>query len=285
MELSVVIPARNEERHLAEQLEALRTQPCDGSWEVIVVDNGSTDRTVDVVREFAARDPRFRVVEATERAGQNYAANSGVRAALADNVAFCDADDVVSQGWVAAMREGLLHHRVVTGPNEVDRLNEPWLALMRGNSGDQPVGTFHDIFPIVRGNNFAVRSEVWPITGPLIEGWRAVHDQEFSLRCWLNGIDVVGLNEAVVHYRYRSEPRDLWKQGFSYGRYRPRIARILKESGRGRAPRFAGWKSWLLLFAKLPRIAYPEGRATLAWIAGNRVGQLVGSVRERTVLL
>lgn len=283
-----MIPVRNEEMHLGQQLEALLAQEWDGEWEVIVVDNGSTDGTAAVVRTYMLRSHRVRYIHADEKADQSYAANTGVAASCAAAVAFCDADDVVDEGWLAAMAAGLTDHSVVTGPNLVDRLNPPWLAKTRGRSAEQPVGSFSGLFPLVRGNNYGVRREVWAAVGPLAEDFAehgVLADQEFSLRCWLSGIEIVGLPDAVVHYRYRQDGRSLWRQGFAYGSHRPLIAKMLKEAGMPRPPMLSGWRSWLLLVGSLPGVVTRNRRATWLWIAGNRVGQLVGSVRYRTVML
>ncbi len=288
MDLSVIIPVRNEERHLGDQLTALLAQEWDGEWEIIVVDNGSTDGTAGVVEDFAGRSARIRYLSAVEKADQSYAANIGVRASDAAAVVFCDADDVVAEGWLAAMAAGLVQHDVVTGPNLLDRLNPPWLAGSRGWSALEPVGSFFQIFPLVRGNNYGVRRSVWERTGPLAEDLTpqgVLADQEFSLRCWLHDVEVVGLPDAAVHYRYRQDRGSLWRQGLAYGTYRPMIARMLKDAGRPQPPRFAGWKSWLLLVGRLPTLIRAEGRARWLWVAGNRLGQLRGSLRYRTLML
>jgi len=285
MKISVVIPARNEETRLGAQLDALLSQHFDGEWEIIVVDNGSSDGTAALVHRYILTSPRIRYLLADAVADQSFAANAGVTASEADAVAFCDGDDIVAEGWLAAMATGLETHDVVTGPNELDQLNPPWLADSRGRSIEGPLGTFAGIFPLIRGNNYGVRREVWATTGPLRESFFPVADQEFSLRCWLHGIDIVGLPDAIVHYRYRDTARVLWRQGFAYGSHRPWIARLLADAGKPTPPRFAGWKSWLMLVVKLPNIATRRGRATWIWIAGNRFGQIVGSVRYRIVML
>lgn len=285
MKISVVIPARNEEERLGAQLDALLSQNCEGAWEVLVVDNGSTDGTADLVHEYARRSPRIHYLRADEVADQSFAANAGVAASDADAVVFCDGDDIVAPGWLRAMAEGLESHLVVTGPNELNLLNPPWLAASRGASGDNPVGSFAGIFPLVRGNNYGVRREVWAVTGPLKESYFPVADQEFSLRCWLNGIEIVGLPGAVVHYRYRDKARVLWRQGFAYGSHRPVIGRLLRDAGRPTPPKFSGWKSWIMLVVKLPMLVTRSGRATWIWIAANRFGQVVGSIRHRIVML
>lgn len=288
MDLCVVIPARNEERRLGDQLDALLAQKWGGRWEIIVVDNNSTDGTVALVERYRANDSRVRVISATEKADQSYAANTGAAATQADAVIFCDADDIVAVGWLASMAEALATSDVVTGPNELDRLNPIWLAESRGRSVEGPIGSFFGIFPLVRGNNYGVRRHVWAITGPLQEDFSrhgVLADAEFSMRCWLNDVVIVGAPGAVVHYRYRESSKDLWRQGFAYGSHRPLISKLLKEAGKPTPPRFAGWKSWLMLAVKLPTVVTRTGRASWLWIAGNRLGQVAGSIRYRTLML
>src|SRR5690349_1945599 len=103
VDLSIVIAARDAAATLGEQLDALATQVWDGTWEVLVVDNGSTDATCAIVRAAARQWPGLRLVEATDGVGPAYARNVGSRSATGRSLAFCDADDVVAPGWVAAM--------------------------------------------------------------------------------------------------------------------------------------------------------------------------------------
>jgi GT2 family glycosyltransferase len=183
------------------------------------------------------------------------------------------------------MSDGLARHEVVTGPNSVDELNPPWLAASRGRSIESPIGTYFGLFPCVRGNNFGVTKRSWSIIGGMTEGYPAGEDTEFSMRCWFNDIEIVGLPESIVHYRYRSSARALFEQGFAYGAHRPRIARILRDAGKPTPARLSGWKSWLQLMAKTPTLTTRSGRATWMWIAGNRFGQVAGSISHRIVML
>jgi cellulose synthase/poly-beta-1,6-N-acetylglucosamine synthase-like glycosyltransferase len=82
--VSVVIPARNAAWCLTEQLRALAAQDFDGTWEVVVSDNGSTDGTVALVRDLAASFPvPLRVVDASRRPGPAHARNEGALPHLA----------------------------------------------------------------------------------------------------------------------------------------------------------------------------------------------------------
>ena len=102
-----MLACRNAEAHLGGQLEALAAQECDLPWELVVSDNGSTDRSLAIVREYRDRLPRLVVVDSSARRGPAAARNDGVRAAGGSLIVFCDTDDVVGPGWLAGVR-----HRV-----------------------------------------------------------------------------------------------------------------------------------------------------------------------------
>ena len=285
MDVSVFIAARNEELRIGEQLDALLRQDFEGEWEVVVADNGSTDGTAEVVARYSQVRPVVRLVDASAKADRSYALNTAVDTSDAPLFVFTDADDVVVDGWLSAMVRGLADAEVVTGPEELDRLNPKWLADSRGRGDEASRGSYAGIFPTVRGNNYGVQAATWQRLGGLREGSFPCDDLDLSFRCWVDGIEIVGLPDAIVHYRYRDTAKVLWRQGKSYGESRVRLARTLKDAERPTPPRFGGWRSWVKLVATLPSLRSMEGRATWAWVAGNRIGQLVGSVRHRLVML
>ncbi len=94
--VSVVVPAYNEERYLGRCLAALarQTYPAD-RFEVIVVDNGSTDATAELARRYGVR------VIAEPRKGVAYARQTGFEAARGEVIASTDADTVVPPFWVS----------------------------------------------------------------------------------------------------------------------------------------------------------------------------------------
>lgn len=107
LEVSVVIVVLDGISTIERQLTALAEQVGAPTFEVIVCDNGSTDGTADLVRRWI-REARLgevplRLVDAGDRPGIPYARNCGIRRSTGRVVAFCDADDEVTPGWVAAL--------------------------------------------------------------------------------------------------------------------------------------------------------------------------------------
>ena len=89
--VSVVVPAFNVERWVGACLRSLLAQTC-GDLEILVVDDGSTDRTAAIVETYAARDPRIRLLS-QDNAGGAAARNRGLDEARGAFVALQDADD------------------------------------------------------------------------------------------------------------------------------------------------------------------------------------------------
>lgn len=89
--VSVVVPAYNVERYICECLDNVCNQTFD-DLEIICVDDGSTDSTLEIMNEYAKRDERIRVI-AQENKGASGARNTGLRAATGKYLYFMDSDD------------------------------------------------------------------------------------------------------------------------------------------------------------------------------------------------
>jgi glycosyltransferase involved in cell wall biosynthesis len=105
-DVSVVIPTRNRDLLLERLLESLRTQTLGSNrFEVVVVDDGSTDTTKGVLRQAKAWPELDLKVIRRENGGPARARNDGWRAATAPLIAFTDDDCVVTSGWLEALLE------------------------------------------------------------------------------------------------------------------------------------------------------------------------------------
>lgn len=94
-EVSVVIPAYNREKYIAEAIESVLAQESSFPFEVIVSDDGSSDRTVQIAQSFG---DRVRVLTRNSNRGAAAARNAAIKAARAPLIAFLDSDDVMLRG-------------------------------------------------------------------------------------------------------------------------------------------------------------------------------------------
>ncbi len=203
--VSVITPAYNAAPFIAETIESVRAQTFD-DWELVIVDDGSTDATNDLIAEYRERDGRIRLLHQAN-AGPSSARNHAMRAARGAFFAFLDSDDVWDPEYLerqlAVFRDYPDTH-LVTG-----------VARFRGGAGDgKPMRPFVSGYPLLSlrdmiADDAAVfimtlfRREVFEATGGLDESkWRS-EDYDFWLRA------------ATAGFIFRRNPQPL-------GRYRVR---------------------------------------------------------------
>lgn len=219
MRFSVIIACYNATSTLGRQLEALSRQSHRGPFEVLVCDNGSTDGSRELAESFRYKLPGLRVLDASARRGAGYARNVGARASTAPWLAFCDADDEVAEGWLAALATGLRRHDFVAGRFESNRLNRPSVLRSRALQQDGGLQTspYGPGLPHAGAGNMAVHRETFLAVGGFDPGVGCLEDTDLCWRLQLAGTELVFLPEAVVHVRLRSTLRAMWAQGRSYG--------------------------------------------------------------------
>jgi glycosyltransferase involved in cell wall biosynthesis len=99
--VAIIVPAKNAEGVLAAALDSLLRQTR-RDWEAIIVNDGSADGTGDIAGGYAARDPRFRMIDGPGR-GVAAARNAGLRAASTPWLVFLDADDWLAPTYLETM--------------------------------------------------------------------------------------------------------------------------------------------------------------------------------------
>ena len=106
--VSIIVPSFNKRSFIGDMLRSVQQQS-DGRWELIVVDDASTDGTAELLREMAASDPRISVVALGANRGANHCRNLGIAQARGALIIFLDADDLLAPHCVArrlAVMEG-----------------------------------------------------------------------------------------------------------------------------------------------------------------------------------
>ena len=168
MRVSVVVPALNEEGHIARCLESIRRQGI--PVEIVVVDNGSTDKTVEIAKLYADR------VLVVPKAPLGIVRNRGVEASSGDVIVSVDADCVAPEGWL----DRLLRH---FDDPEVVAVGGPVRPLSEGEAEERYCEFLNGLLNLglLSGANMAYRRSAWESVGgyrPLRRG----EDWDFSLR-------------------------------------------------------------------------------------------------------
>lgn len=284
VELSVVVPCYNAADTLGEQLEALAGQRTPVRWEVVVADNGSTDDSRAVAGRFAPVLPDLRVVDASAHRGASHAYNAGALQARGRIVLFCDADDVVADGWLEALRTAMEDTDLVGGRLDGTLLNPGWRASSRGVpqlTGPQrgPDGLVH-----FGSGNLGVRRAAFLAVGGFDEHLTVFGDTDLCWRMQQAGSRPAYAPAALVHVRLRRTLSAGFAQAVSYGAAEEQLAALHPQLRAGGRLQHAVRVSVLSWAAALLGLARVRGRADLAgwsWLLGWRIGRCRGWWRFR----
>src|ERR1700728_2973993 len=157
--VSFVVIAYNEAENIARTLNAIAGQDGLGRYEIIVVNDGSSDGTAGIVGEIAAADRRVRLIDLPENRGRGYAHSTGTAAARGELIATVDGDIILPASWLVPAREALRDHDAVGGTAVPDRD----VAYLHRRFGLAPRAVGHAT--AVTGSNALYRREGFSIRG------------------------------------------------------------------------------------------------------------------------
>jgi glycosyltransferase involved in cell wall biosynthesis len=223
--VSVVLSTRNRAAVLPRALNALLAQTGDVPYEIIAVDNRSTDATAEIIRSRLSSSPRLRYVFEPQP-GLPHGRNAGVRAARGAIVAFTDDDVEVPPHWVSTIA------RLFAAHPDVDAIGgsvkpvwppalPPWVTRRQlgpfalGDRGGAPLRVGADnAAPCLVGANLAFRREVFDRIGLFDPAYTKSQDREIQLRLWRAG--GVGLYAPDMAISVDVPPERLTKKYFRY---------------------------------------------------------------------
>lgn len=286
MKLSVIIPCFNAADTIAHQLEALANQQWSEPWEVIVSDNGSTDDSVTIVEQYKEKLPNLRIVDSSDKRLVAHARNVGVLAATSDALAFCDADDEVAPGWVAAMGEAISRYDFVACRLDYEKLNEPWTLKYRDFYQSNGLIEFDPPYlPHAAGTSLGVKRSLYDAVGGFDESIPILDDTDFCWKIQLKGTKLHFVPETFVYYRFRHTLDSIYRQACGYGKYNILLYKKYIPLGMPKLSWKASIKPWLQLLKHLPQVLSREERAKWIWLLGWRVGRLQGCLKYRVLAL
>jgi teichuronic acid biosynthesis glycosyltransferase TuaG len=212
-DVSIITPLHNAEAYMTKTVASVQAQNYP-NWELILVDDASSDRSVQLAEAFASEDPRIRLIRLERNAGPAVARNRGVEAAQGRYIAFLDSDDFWHpdklEKQLAFMRakDAALSF---TAYNMVD--GKSWLQI-----------AVHDVPQVVTYEALLKTNEIGKVYFPLIR-----KRQDFAL--WLKILrehgTAYGMKEVLADYAVR--PDSVSSNRFSAAGYTWKVYRDIEK--------------------------------------------------------
>lgn len=285
MKLSVIIPCYNGAGTIGVQLGALARQSWSEMWEVIVVNNRSTDDSMAIVEGFSDRLRNLRIVDASARQGQAYARNVGVAHALGETIAFCDADDEVASGWVSAIGEALEKYDFVACRTDTIKLNPPWMYEALANS--QPEGLQKIWYPPyllhAGGGTLGVKRSLHEAIGGFDETFNYLEDTDYCFRLQFAGVQLHFVPDAVIYIHLRDKLINVYRQACHWADYNVKLYNKyrLMTGKEVSQPWIRYLSKWKHLIRQIPQVREKKDLVSLIWNLGWQIGLLQGSIKHR----
>lgn len=197
--ISIITPMYNAENFVAETIDSVLAQAFT-NWEMIIVDNCSTDGSRDVVRSYIEKDPRISLIESPfNSGGPAKPRNTGVSLARGDYLAFLDADDLWTRDKLEKQIEYLKNNE---GIDLVYTGVETFGAVSRQFTTDKDFKNIYDLFKknTVYTSSTAVRntSDIHFSEDPALVG---VEDYALWARLYHNNYGFIQIKEALTRIR------------------------------------------------------------------------------------
>jgi glycosyltransferase involved in cell wall biosynthesis len=297
--LTVLFATRNGERILPAVLESYCSLvPPPGGWKLVIVDNGSTDRTKDAVTAFLGRLPLTYLFEPTP--GKNAALNTGLASVSGDLVVLTDDDVFPRPDWLREMRATADAHPsfAIFGGAVLPRWEVPpaawvlsWVPLGPSYTISNPSLAEGPTTPgLIFGPNMAVRADVFragyrfdPAIGPRGGRYAMGSETEFVMRLVKAGFAAWHCPRPVVEHLIReSQLQRSWilERAVRFGRGQRRLnandesVPVRKWLG---VPRwiFRGLLRNSIGLARAWLVADPEGRFRARWEFNFLLGEII----------
>ncbi len=224
MLVSVIIPAYNIDKYLAETLDSVLAQTY-SHFEVMIVNDGSTDRTLEIAQEYAAKDDRIRVISQPNQ-GVSLTRNHGIRETTGELIAFLDGDDRWHPGKLKAHVEHFESFGQKLQSTKTSSLGMSFAKVTfitstgsytKQYSNSKLTNLKPEDFYIenlaITPSNVVIRRSVLDRVGHFAPQLIALEDQELFIRIAWSGTLVEGLDMTLTEYRIveNSASADLYR--------------------------------------------------------------------------
>ncbi|MFC1848312.1 glycosyltransferase family 2 protein [Chloroflexota bacterium] len=182
---TVIVPTYNQAQYLGEALDSLIAQ-LDPDWEAIIINDGSTDNTPEVIETYIKKDKRFRAIH-KENGGVASALNAGLEQARGEWICWLSSDDLFDKRKLAIHREWIARypscHFYTTQARYIEDKTGHVRDLRLRISGDQSWQLLEMLrCNFIPGNSICIRRDAWSKAGMFNEKLRSGQDYDMWLR-------------------------------------------------------------------------------------------------------
>lgn len=218
MDAAVVIPVGSIDAVLGDQVARVLAQTNVSLREVVLSVNSAEPHVVNTVRSIveACADPRLRIVDSSNSKGAAHARNVGAAATDCPAIGFCDADDLVHEGWLSALIDGLGTFDAVSGDVIdvfLDERMRRWYPSTTTGSLNSFLGQ-----PYLLTGNLAIQRAAFQTVEGFDETLTRCEDIAISWSLLRAGYSIGYASGAVIDYRHRPGVVPMLRQHYSYGR-------------------------------------------------------------------
>lgn len=205
--VSIVIPAYNAAKFLPEVIQSVLNQSYQ-NWELLVIDDGSTDNTAELVNEYSEQDRRVHLIS-KENGGVSVARNLGAQLAKGELIAFLDSDDLWLEDKVSAHVSYMTSHPQVGvsfGRVELIETDGKTTNKLTDNIVDtlQPQDLFYSN-PTVTTSNLVIRKSVFQTLNGFDESMQYNEDIDLLFRLAIqDSWEIKSIDQVLVQYRLHS---------------------------------------------------------------------------------
>ncbi|MBI9042225.1 glycosyltransferase family 2 protein [Lutibacter sp.] len=198
--VSIITPNFNADKYISRSIESVLQQTYK-NWELLIIDDGSTDNSVEIIEKFSAEDARIKLIKLSINSGPAICRNTGIEKASGSFIAFLDSDDYWDENKLAIQTKTMIEGRLsfsFTGYSIVNEANE-FINIQKA----KPLVSYNDL---LTNNYIGCLTAMYSVTSLGKVYFPALlKRQDWAL--WLSitkkGVPAVGIDIPLAYYTKR----------------------------------------------------------------------------------